>query len=167
MPGKGFVVKGMHVDIDGVHYECEVTGVDESESHDTQNSTTACPTDGAVVDIGPSSYTVDVTANVDVATGSLYRLLTDPANVGKLADIAWYPDLVNNPTVSRTGQVRLVPPSGSFPVNGFATYTASLPVIGALAWDDVTPPEALAADTFDVDAEADAQAQTDPETVAA
>lgn len=150
MSGVGYVVKGMIVDLDGERYECEITSVAESESHDVQTSRTACPTGGAITDVSPSSFTVDVEANVDVATGSLYRLLTDPANSGAEAELTWHPDLTNNPNVSRVGTVRLVPPAGTFPVGDWAAFSVSLPVVGALTWDDATPPPA--------DADADALA---------
>jgi hypothetical protein len=143
LTGKGYVVKQMTVQIDGTAYECEVTGVNLTETHDTQTTHTACAS-GTVVDVGPSSWTVDVTANVDPKAGSLWRLLMDPAKAGKAAVVTFVPDVIANPLVKVTANVTLVPPTGTFTVNAFATFTVSLPVIGTPTITDTATLEAPA-----------------------
>lgn len=141
MTAKGFVVKSMTVTIGAVNYECEIVGLDENESHDEQKQAVACG--DAVTDVGPSSFSIDITANAVLALSSLYYLLTSPANYGLNATILYAPDAVNNPTVKRTASVVLVPAGASYQVGSFAQFTVSLPCRSAPTWQ--TPPT-IAAD---------------------
>lgn len=141
MSGKGFVVKAMTVKIGAASYECEVTALKETESHDTVTSRTACP-GGTINDVGPSSFTIDVTANVDLHAGSLYALLTTAANYGLAATIVYAPDATNQPTLTRTAPIVLVPAGADFTVGAFATFDVVFPCTAPPTW--TTPPTALA-----------------------
>jgi hypothetical protein len=150
MTGRGFVVKAMTIKIDSVSYECEVTGLNEVESHDTQTSNTACA-NGSITDVGPSSFTIDVTANAVLALDSLYYLLTSPANYGKAAVLTYAPDATNHPTVTRSANVTLVPAGAQYQVGGFAVFDVSLPCTSPPTW--ATPPTADDATLADVEPE--------------
>jgi len=151
--GKGYVVKAMTIKIGSVQYECEVTGLTETESHDTQTSLTACPS-GAITDTGPSSFSLDIDANVVLDPSSLYVLLTTPANYGIAAHVEYAPDATNHPTFMRQADVTLVAAGGAFVPGSFATFSVSLPCTAPPTWK--VPPSAL-----------EAEAETEPEPAAA
>ena len=133
MTGKGYVVKSMTIKIGAVQYECEVKGLTETESHDTQTALMACP-GGAITDVGPSSFTLDIDANVVLAASSLYVLLTTPSNYGLAAHVEYAPDATNNPTVMRQADVTLVPAGGAFVPGSFAEFSVSLPCTAPPTW---------------------------------
>lgn len=133
MPGKGFVVRAMTITIDDEDYACEITGLREVPSRSTQTAVTACA-DGSITDTGPATWTIDVTAHVDLADGSLYALLTDPDNDGVPAVIEYTPDVVNYPEKVRTADIELVTVGADFTPGSFATFQVSFPVTGAPSW---------------------------------
>lgn len=124
MTAKGFVVKNMTVKVAGNQYECEVTGVTETESHDTQTQAVACG--DSATDVGPASWTVDVSANIDMAATSLFRVLRAAAQ-GTPMVVEWVPDVTGHPTIKATANVKSVKPPGDFTVGSFAAFTVSLP----------------------------------------
>lgn len=138
MSAVGYVVKQMTVKIDTKDYACAVTSVREVPNTPIQETQTACA-DGTKTDKGKTTWTIDVTANVDLAADSLYRLLTDPANDGKAASLEYAPDALNHPDVVKTANVTLVPVGGDFTVNSWATFTVSLPVTGAPTYKPAAP----------------------------
>lgn len=134
MSAVGYVVKSMVVTIDPepggtpVAYECAITSVIETPSNTTQTSQTACP-DGTIVDVGPTSWSIDIAHNVSLLPTQLHRLLRD--NEGKSATVVIEPFPIAEPGHKIEWDVTLVPPGGSYPVGSFATSTATLPVKGS------------------------------------
>ena len=129
MAATSFVVKTMTVEIGTASYECDITGLKEVPNTPVLQTATACP-DGVQSDVGQTTWTLDISANVSQETGSLWELLNDPTNWGKRVTATWAPDATNNPTKGRTALVSLVPPGGDFTVNSWATYQISLPIHG-------------------------------------
>lgn len=150
-----YVVKELTVDLDGSTYECEVTQVGMTPTAPTQTTATACP-DGAQTDVGPATWTFEVTANTTSglapAGTSLFDLLMDPTNYATPAVVTFCPDPINAPTKGWELDVRLIPPTSTWPVGDWATYTVSLPVLGS-----PRPVTIAAARSEDLEADANAE----------
>ena len=140
MTGKGYVVKTMTVKIGSVQYECEVKGLTETENHDTQTALMACP-GGAMTDVGPSSFSLDIDANAVLDPSSLYVLLTTPSNYGIAAHVEYAPDATSHPTFMRQADVVLVPVGAAFVPGQWAEFSVSLPCTAPPTWK--VPPTLL------------------------
>lgn len=141
MSGVGHVVRQMIVKLnpDGdtpVAYECAVTSVKETPNRSVVTTQTACP-DGTLQDVGPTSWSVDITYNTSFLPGSLHRLLLD--NDGAVGDLEWEPDPINEPGTKRTATVVLTAGGVDSTVGNYATAQVSLPVQGTITTVDPTP----------------------------
>lgn len=129
MPGVGYVVSTMTLKIGATQYETAVQKIEEVPSVPVQTAVMA--SGDVIADVGTVAWTLKVTANVDVAPASLWRILT-AATYGTTATFEFVPDPSGNPTVKRTGTLVLIPPGGTFEPGSFATFTVDLPVIGQI-----------------------------------
>jgi hypothetical protein len=141
MGAVGYVVKTMTVTLKigtaaAVDYECEITGVTETETHAEQTSTTACA-DGTITDVGPSSWSVTVNHNVSLLPASLFRVLREHA--GEAATLTIEPFPVQEPGRKIAWDVTLIPSGGDFTVGSFAVSTPALPVKGSPQMIDPAP----------------------------
>lgn len=137
MTTHAYVVKEMHVKIDATDYQCEVTGVDEGETHSTATLTVACP-DGTVNDVGPSSYTLTIGYSVSLLPDSFFRLLDEHA--GEAATISVEPNPVTEPGYMREYDVTLIGGPASWQVGAFGQGpSVTLPVNGAPRTIEPTP----------------------------
>lgn len=141
MTAIGYVVKEMVLTIEPaggspVDYACAITGVRESENHTEQTSQTGCA-DGTIVDVGPSSWSIEITHNVSLLPDSLFRLLRDHA--GEAATVTIEPFPIQEPGHTISWDVTLIPSGGDFTVGSFATSTPPLPVKGSPVHTDPTP----------------------------
>jgi ribosomal protein S8E len=142
MSAVGYVVKAMTLTVKigtaaETSHQCEITGVTETETHSEQTSTTAC-TDGTIVDVGPSSWSVAIAHNVSLLPTSLFRLLR--LHAGEEAVVTIEPFPVQEPGHKIQWTVTLVPSGGDFTVGSFATSTPPLPVKGAPVHIDPVAP---------------------------
>ncbi len=142
MTAVGHVVKTISVKIPtppggtAVEYQCAVTGVDETVERSTSTSYVACP-DGSVTDVGPGSYSLVIGYNVDMKSGSLYRVLRDNDGTAATIDVEFDP--VGAPGVITHYDVTIVDPGHSAQVGSFHTSTATLPVKGRPRITDPAP----------------------------
>lgn len=127
MTTRAYVVKEMHLVIDAEDYQCEISGVNETETHTTATMTVACP-DGSVTDTGPSTYTLDVSFTPSLLPDSFFRLLREHA--GETATVTFEPYPVQEPGYQLSYDVTLIDTGGSWQVGSFNTATVQLPVTG-------------------------------------
>jgi hypothetical protein len=142
MAGVGYVVKRMTITIKrgtdaAVAYECAITGVTETETHDTATSQTACA-DGTITDVGPSSYSVTVGGNVSLAPSSLFRVLREHAGSAAVLSVEPFPD--REPGHKVEWDVVLVGPGADYTVGSFSAFSVELPVTGAPRFVDPVAP---------------------------
>jgi hypothetical protein len=128
MTAVGYAVKSMILDVDGVEYQCAVTGVQEGVTAETVTTRTACP-DGSKSDTGPGVWTLTVNYNVSNLPASFHRLLRD--NEGAAAVVILEPFPIDEPGTTITYNVTLTPGPGDFTVGAFGTASVTLPVNGS------------------------------------
>lgn len=137
MTAIGHVVRLMNLTIGTSEtVECAVTACDLVPTFSTVTSTVACP-DGTISDAGPTSWSFNVTANVDAGATSFSTYLEE--NDGDVVAVEWVPDPVNHPTRARKFSVIVKPMNEGHPVGAFASGSVSLPVQGRPTWGAPTP----------------------------
>jgi hypothetical protein len=133
MPAAGYVVRRLDVKVKTTagsltEYNTAVLSVKENPTR--TNIQTPVASGDVLTDVGPTTWTIDVEAMAEYASGSFLRLLLD--NDGKTGNVEWYPNPVAAPTLKRTAAVVLVAPAIDNTVGAPASFTVSLLVVGAI-----------------------------------
>lgn len=131
MTAVGYVVKSITLLIDDVDYKCAIIGATLTPTASVVEWSTACP-DGQGSDVGVTKWTLDLDYAYDPAAASLSTILAD--NAGDIVDFEFTPDVVNNPTRTRIGSVRLIPGPEGGTVDSLAQQSVSLPLVGEPSW---------------------------------
>jgi hypothetical protein len=143
MTGIGYVVKRLTVKLTPpgastpVAYECAVTGVSDSPTRTSQTSNTACP-DGAITDVGPTSWEVTVDYNAVDDPAGFFRMLREHDGASATLDVEFDP--INAPGRITHYDVTLAAGGQDATVGSFRTASSTFPVKGAPRYTDpVTP----------------------------
>jgi len=134
MPGIGHVVKTLKLKVGSTYYECAVTAVKLTPSVNAVESMTLCSSDPRVVDLAPTTWTLDVDYNVDHGASSFFTFLF--ANAGTSAN---YEYETSDGLAKFAGTVRVIPGNADATPGSFETGTVSLPVLTGPTRTTLTP----------------------------
>lgn len=129
MAGVGYVVKTLKLTIGVASYECSVTNAEVVPTTPTRTTSTACP-DGTITAVGNTSWALRVTYNIADDGTDFYGVLADAVGEEAVFEFAIDPD----GSYGWSGTVYMVPGTGAFKVNDFATGSVTLPGKGAFTF---------------------------------